>query len=156
FASSGFDEYALQRLISAGARIDAFGVGTRMGVSADAPYLDMVYKLVRLGDRDVRKKSEGKATLAGEKQVFRRIRDDGRFAGDVIGMRHETPEPGRPLLATVMENGRSAGPMPTLEQIRRRFADGFALLDERCKRLTDPEMYPVAVSPALAALQEGC
>ncbi len=59
FASSGFDEYALAQLIADGARIDAFGVGTRMGVSADAPYLDMVYKMVRLGGRDVRKVSEG-------------------------------------------------------------------------------------------------
>ena len=87
FASSGFDEYILTHLIENGARIDAFGVGTRMGVSADAPYLDMVYKMVRIGDRDVRKQSEGKTTLAGKKQVFRQTADDGSFVGDIIGTR---------------------------------------------------------------------
>ena len=79
FASSGFDEYALEKLICDGACIDAFGVGTRMGVSADAPYLDMVYKMVRLGERNVRKTSEGKVTLSGEKQVFRKTAGNGPF-----------------------------------------------------------------------------
>ncbi len=156
FASSGFDEHTLQRLIAAGACIDAFGVGTRMGVSADAPYLDMVYKMVRLGDRNVRKVSEGKITLAGEKQVFRSMDADGRFSGDVIGMRHETPEHARPLLTPAMENGRPMGPMPTLEQIRQHFADNFARLDERYKRLSNPDVYPVRVSERLKDLQKKC
>ena len=150
FASSGFDEYALERLIAGGARIDAFGVGTRMGVSADAPYLDMVYKMVRLGVRNVRKVSEGKITLAGEKQVFRNIAADGRFLGDVIGVRGETVNGATALLRPAMEKGRPVGPMPTLEEIRARFARNFERLDHGHKRFDDAEPYPVRVSERLA------
>lgn len=155
FASSGFDEYELERLIAEGARIDAFGVGTRMGVSADAPYLDTVYKMVRMGNRNVRKTSEGKVTLAGEKQVFRKMAD-GHFTGDVIGLREESREDAVPLLSRVMENGRSAGPRPTLEEIRQRFADHFNRLDDKTKRLTKPEKYPVTLSERLVELQTCC
>jgi nicotinate phosphoribosyltransferase len=154
FASSGFDEYALERLITDGAHIDAFGVGTRMGVSADAPYLDMVYKMVRMGDRNVRKVSEGKITLAGEKQVFRQTAADGGLLGDIIGVRDDAPDSTAALLTPVMINGRPVGPMPTLDEIRSRFAATFARLDDRHKRLIDPESYPVRVSRRLAALQE--
>jgi len=155
FASSGFDEYELERLVSEGARIDAFGVGTRMGVSADAPYLDMVYKMVRLGTRNVRKTSEGKVTLAGEKQVFRKTAG-GRFKGDIIGLRGESLEDAVPLLSKMMENGRSVGPRPTLDKIRQRFADNFNRLGDKTKALTNPEKYPVALSERLVELQRKC
>ena len=153
-ASSGFDEHILAQLIADGARIDAFGVGTRMGVSADAPYLDMVYKMVRLGGRNVRKVSPGKVTLAGEKQVFRQTNEDGCYAGDYIGTRKERLPGAKPLLKPVMQAGRPVGPMPTLEAIRVQFADNFERLDERHKRLVDPEPYPVTVSKRLADLQK--
>lgn len=155
FASSGFDEYELERLVAEGARIDAFGVGTRMGVSADAPYLDMVYKMVRLGARNVRKTSEGKVTLAGEKQVFRR-RADGYFRGDVMGLRDESYDEAEPLLSMVMEKGRSVGPRPTLEEIRHRLSNNFKNLDDKIKGLANPQKYPVALSERLAELQRRC
>lgn len=154
FASSGFDEYVLERLIAGGSRIDDFGVGTRMGVSADAPYLDMVYKMVRLGARNVRKVSEGKITLAGEKQVFRKMAANGHFNGDVIGLRDDSPDGANALLAPVMEKGRPVGPMPTLEEIRARFAGNFARLDNRHKRIEDAEPYPVRISERLAEVQK--
>jgi len=156
FASSGFDEYSLERLVAAGAPIDAFGVGTRMGVSADAPYLDMVYKMVCLGDRDVRKVSEGKITLAGKKQVFRRSRDDGRFTGDEIGMRDERPDGASPLLKRVMKNGRPVGSFCTLEESRERFAGNLKRLEDRFKKLSDPDLYPVFISERLKELQKKC
>jgi len=87
FASSGFDEFKIAEVISKGAKIDAFGVGTKVGVSADAPYLDAVYKMVRFKNRDVRKLSPGKITLAGEKQVFRKSDPNGRYLEDIIGLR---------------------------------------------------------------------
>jgi nicotinate phosphoribosyltransferase len=154
YASSGFDEYAIARMIADGARIDAFGVGTHMGVSADLPYLDMVYKLVRLKDRNVRKVSAGKATLAGEKQVFRTSAADGRLQGDLIGLRDDTPRGARPLLAPVMQNGRPIRSMPPLAQVRRHFAETLARLDDRYKRLSAPQAYPVAVSARLANVQD--
>lgn len=156
FASSGFDEYALEKLIADGACIDAFGVGTRMGTSADAPFLDMVYKMVRVGDRNVRKASEGKMTLAGEKQVFRKAGANRRFTGDIIGLRDDSAEMGDPLLKPVMQKGRPVGPMPTLAEIRSRFAGNFERLDDAHKWFEDPEPYPVTVSDRLAEMQKQC
>ena len=156
FASSGFDEYSLKELIDGGARIDAFGVGTRMGTSADAPYLDMVYKMVRIGDRNVRKQSEGKTTLAGAKQVFRKLDTDGRFVEDLLGVRDESPEGYTALLQPVIQNGAQLAPPPTLGEIRDRFADTFKRLDARYKRFEDPAEYPVRLSERLVDLQRRC
>jgi nicotinate phosphoribosyltransferase len=153
FASSGLDEYSLERLIKGGACIDAFGVGTHMGVSADAPFFDMVYKMVRCGQRNVRKISEGKITLAGEKQVFRKADAHGRYLGDIIGTRAETMDNAHALLEPVMEKGLPLGRMPALEEIRSRFAQNFKRLDERHKYFENPESYPVAVSEKLKSLQ---
>ncbi len=154
FASSNFDEYKIARLISEGARIDAFGVGTKMGVSADAPYFDIVYKLVQYGDRPIMKRSTGKVNLAGKKQVFRRTDSQGRFMEDVIGTHDETIEEATPLLATVLEEGKVLKARPTLEEIRQHFARRFQGLDEAYKALDGPPSYPVALSPRLSALQK--
>jgi nicotinate phosphoribosyltransferase len=154
FASSGLDEYGVDQVVTSGAAIDAFGVGTKVGVSADLPFLDMVYKLVRYGDRDVRKLSPGKQTLAGEKQVFRRTDDKGRYLEDVIGTRNETDDRGRPLLETVMQAGRITRPLPNLDEIRLSFKTNFEKLPGRYKNLSQPDAYPVRLSPDLAALQK--
>jgi nicotinate phosphoribosyltransferase len=154
FASSGFDEYGIAQAVEAGAPIDAFGVGTMMGVSADLPYLDMVYKLVRYDGRDVRKLSPGKTTLAGEKQLFRITDAQGRFMRDIIGATTETPDQAQPLLQTVMRDGRSQGRRPDLDGIRRALESQFENLPEPFKKLSRPARYPVSLSPALAALQE--
>jgi nicotinate phosphoribosyltransferase len=154
-ASGGFDEFEIARVLEAGAPIDSFGVGTRLGVSADAPYLDMAYKLSAYEGRPVRKLSTGKATLAGEKQVWRCLDERGQFAGDIITRRDEPPpEPGaEPLLVCVMRDGRAVEPYPSLETLRSRFQADFARLDSRYKRILDPEHYPVSLSRALEELQ---
>jgi nicotinate phosphoribosyltransferase len=125
-----------------------------VGVSADAPYLDIVYKLVRYDGRNVRKFSPGKQTLAGEKQVFRQTDDRGRWSQDVIGRRSEQPKSGQPLLQTVMRNGRPAQNPPTLQQIRNRFSDQFKRLPERFKTLDAAETYPVKITAGLEKLQQ--
>jgi nicotinate phosphoribosyltransferase len=155
-ASGGFDEFEIARVLEAGAPIDSFGVGTRLGVSADAPYLDMAYKLSAYEGRPVRKLSTGKVTLAGAKQVWRRLDGQGRFAADTVTLREEPPpEPeAEPLLTCMMRDGRPVEPSPSLETLRSRFQADFARLDERYKRIVAPERYPVWLSPALAALQE--
>jgi nicotinate phosphoribosyltransferase len=102
----------------------------------------------------VRKVSEGKITLAGEKQVFRDTNADDRFIGDVIGVRGETVNGATALLRPTMEKGRPVGPMPTLEEIRARFARNFERLDQRYKCLDDAKPYPVRVSERLAELQK--
>jgi nicotinate phosphoribosyltransferase len=154
FASGGLDEDEIDRLLGAGAPIDAFGVGTRMSVAADAPYLDMAYKLVRYGDRRVLKLSAGKTTWTGEKQVYRRRDAGGRLAGDCLALREE-PAPGdaEPLLEPVMRSGELVTPHPTLEAIRARCAAEVARLPDAVRRLHDPAAYPVARSERLLAVQ---
>lgn len=149
FASGGLDETDVDRLVSAGAPIDAFGVGTRVGVSADAPYLDSVYKLVEYDGRPVLKLSEAKATEPGRKQVFR---GEG---GDVIGLRDEPPPPGtEPLLVPVMLGGSRAGPPRTLETARRLFEADLVRVPESAKRVDHPEPVQPPFSEALKRLTE--
>jgi nicotinate phosphoribosyltransferase len=154
FASSSFDEYKIARTIKDGARIDAFGVGTRMGVSADAPYFDIAYKLVQYGERPIMKWSPGKVNLPGNKQVFRKTDRQGRFLEDIIGTRDETVEGACPLLEPVIQDGKLLGRHPSLEEIRERFRKNFAALDEKYKALENPPVYPIKVSALLSDLQQ--
>ena len=153
FASSGFDEFKIAKVLSDGARIDAFGVGTKVGVSSDAPFVDVVYKMVHFNDRDVRKLSPGKVTLAGEKQVFRNKKTNGYFVEDIIGVRDESILGSDPLLEKVMENGIVLRAHPSLEEIRKRFALNFSSLDKKYKSISDVVVYPVKLSHGLEKLQ---
>jgi nicotinate phosphoribosyltransferase len=154
FASGGLDEDELARLVSAAAPIDAFGVGTRMTTSADAPYLDIAYKLVRYDGRDVLKLSAGKETWTGEKQVYRSLADDN-FVGDLIALRDEPLPEGNsvPLLEEVMREGRRASSHPSLMAVREHCAAQLRKLPPRVRQLRGFAAYPVRYSPALIARQ---
>jgi nicotinate phosphoribosyltransferase len=154
YASSGFDEFKIAKVISEGATIDAFGVGTKVGVSADAPFVDVVYKMVRFKGRDVRKLSPGKVTLAGEKQVFRKSDQNGRYLEDIIGRRDEIIAEGKPLLEKVMENGHLLRPHPQLQMLQEKFKENFAALDDGYKSIQNHKAYPVKLSTRLENLQE--
>ena len=136
-------------MVQGGAPIDLIGVGTKAGVSADAPWSDMAYKMVSFNGRPVMKLSTGKESLPGEKQVFRLRDAHGNLAKDIIGLRDESPPNAAPLLETVMEGGVPAGPAPSLEQIRERFQGDFNALDPRFKKLSNPPRYPVTISSKL-------
>ncbi|MCH7712378.1 MAG: nicotinate phosphoribosyltransferase [Chloroflexi bacterium] len=151
-ASGGLDEFELETLVGAGAPIDLFGVGTKAGVSADAPWSDMAYKLVCYDGRPVMKLSEGKAYRPGAKQVFRLMDTGGMFSRDVIGTEDEEPVGGTRLLEEVMAGGSRTAPSPSLDEIRERFNQDFGRLDQRFKSLTNPPHYPVAASPSLERL----
>jgi len=151
-ASGGLDEFEVEALVQGGAPIDIFGVGTKAGVSADAPYSDMAYKLVAYDGRPVMKLSTGKVSMPGPKQVFRLRDAQGKMWKDVIAKADEKLPGGEPLLETVMEGGRRTVPSPSLEQARQRFQQDFAQLDDRHKRLRNPPHYEVGVSPALERL----
>jgi nicotinate phosphoribosyltransferase len=151
FASGGLDEFQLEEVLASGAPIDGFGIGTRMGVSADAPYSDMAYKLVEYEGQPLLKLSKGKVTLAGRKQVFRETRE-GKLVGDTIAERGERL-PGEPLLELFMAGGERCGPPEPLSALQERFRGEFARLDHGCKALRKPARYPVSLSPALGALQ---
>ncbi|EPR37201.1 nicotinate phosphoribosyltransferase [Desulfovibrio sp. X2] len=159
FASGGLDEESIAALLAAGAPIDGFGVGTSMGVSQDAPDLDVAYKLCEYGGRGRVKLSSGKPVLPGRKQVFRCGRG-GEDLRDVIAREGEEapggPLDARPLLEPVMQGGRRlpAGRVE-LEEARRHAQEQIARLPARLRALApaDPP-YRVDVSPALARFQD--
>jgi nicotinate phosphoribosyltransferase len=148
FASGGLDEHEVAELVRAGAPVDAFGIGTQLGVSADAPYVDVVYKLVEFDGRPVLKLSPAKASAPGRKQVWRGPSED------VIGLRdEEAPGPNHePLLEPVMRAGRRLAPAPTIEEMRARFQRDLAALPVKAARLTHPEHIVAHRTEALAAL----
>lgn len=152
FASGDLDEHEIARLIASGAPIDGFGVGTRMGVSSDAPYLDTVYKLVEYDGKPRIKRSTGKRTLPGRKQVFRET-VKGKSASDVIGLRDEAI-PGTPLLELVMKTGRRTSPPPAINTIRERCREQLFGLPEPLLQLSAAaKPYPVSLSPGLERLE---
>ena len=149
FASGSLDEYAIAGLVAAAAPIDAYGVGTKMGVSADAPYLDSAYKLVAYDGRPVMKLSAGKTSPPGAKQVYRGP------DGDVLALRDEPPPPGhQPLLVPVMRQGqRVSAPEPLTAAVQRCRAD-LAWLPLTARALRDPVPVPVRISEQLKTLQD--
>ncbi|WP_131111852.1 nicotinate phosphoribosyltransferase [Sulfuricystis thermophila] len=151
FASGNLDEYEITRLLAAGAPIDGFGVGTRMNVSADQPYLDCAYKLQEYAGRPRRKRSEGKATWPGRKQVFRRFDAQGRMLGDVLTVVGDEQE-GTPLLVPVMQDGKRLAPAPPLSELRAKTLAQLAALPETLRRTESAEPYPVVVAEPLRRL----
>ncbi len=150
FASGSLDEWEIDALLRGGAPIDAFGVGTRMGVSHDAPYLDMAYKLVEYEGRGRIKLSPGKQVLPGRKQVHR-LEEGGMARGDVVTAADEVVRGGRPLLRKVMEGGRrlEAG---DLEAARKRAREEIARLPDPVRGLEPAEpAFPVRISEGLEA-----
>jgi nicotinate phosphoribosyltransferase len=153
FASGGLDEFDLAAILAQKAPIDAFGVGTKMGVSADAPYLDMVYKMVQFDGRPVCKHSTGKATLAGEKQIYRRLYPDGHYHGDVLGARQDRITGTTPLLQPVLRAGRRISPPTDLDHLRQTFKSNFARLPDAYKALANTPDFPVTLSDSLLRQQ---
>src|SRR5215831_14809479 len=153
FASGDLDEYRIAELTSAGAPIDAFGVGTQLGTSGDAPHVPVVYKLVEDASGPKVKLSTDKVTLPGRKQVFRLTGDGGALHSDVLALEGETIADGRPVLRPVMRNGRRLEPAEPLDALRDRCRAAVAALPERLRSLTpDPPPYEVRTSPELDAL----
>ena len=148
-ASGGLDEYEIDKLIQGGAPIDLFGVGTKVGSSADAPYSDMSYKLVCYDGQPVMKLSPEKVSPPGAKQVYRLQETDRRIAQDIVALQEEKLPGGEPLLETVMESGRRTRAAPSLTEIRERFNRDFQQLDDHYKRIYNPPRYPVTFSARL-------
>ncbi len=152
FASGSLDEHALQAMLRAGAPVDGFGIGTLLDTSADRPYLDCAYKLVEYAGRARRKRSEGKATWPGRKQVYRVLGEAGRPDHDVLTIEGD-PQSGRALLEPVMARGRRLGAAPSLEQIRNHAREELERLPDGLRGLGPaPVAYPVRVSAALRRL----
>jgi nicotinate phosphoribosyltransferase len=154
FASGGLDEYAIAELLSSGAPIDGFGVGTHMGVSSDAPDVDIAYKLCEYAGKGRLKLSIGKPVLPGRKQVFR-IPEGDRDMRDIIALADEDL-PGRPLLSAVMRNGRRLSEdIVSLESSREYAREQISRLPDRIRAIAPAEYpYPVELSQSISRLQE--
>ncbi len=156
FASGDLDEFRIAELLKNGAKIDAFGVGTKMGTSADKPYVDVIYKLCEtLSEKGVfspiMKLSVGKVTLPGRKQVYRFKDANGNFSGDMIALADEKVK-GEPLLVKVMEKGEIIYDLPSLDEIRAAAAENLSKLPAKYKELTGAPAYPVKLSQDLEKL----
>jgi nicotinate phosphoribosyltransferase len=152
FASGNLDEYRLRDLLSCAAPIDGFGVGTALDVSSDAPSLDCAYKLQEYAGKPRRKRSEGKATWPGKKQVYRHFGTDGCLVRDVVALEENDPHGGQPLLLPAMQAGWRINGDITLNQIRQRTLAEYARLPKPMTALEIAPTYPVVISAPLQAL----
>ena len=151
FVSGNIDEYAIRDLLSAGAPINAFGVGTKLDTSADIPYFDCAYKLMEYAGEPRLKKSEGKATWPGRKQVFRHCRDSG-MVRDILTLEGDRQD-GVPLIKPFMRGGQRLGRPERLKDIRDHALCQIAALPGYLRGLDHIPPYPVEISTALGRLK---
>ena len=158
FASGDLDEKKISSLLKAGARIDAFGVGTALATPGDAPHLNLIYKLVeveRNGNvRGAAKLTQAKSTYPGRKQVYRHSKG-GEFSYDQIVLESEPSPEGEPLLEKVMLEGKRLEKGGPLSDARDRCVSDLKRLPEGYRQLRRDVKYPVHYSAQLKALLEG-
>jgi nicotinate phosphoribosyltransferase len=152
--SGSLDEHRIASLLEAYTPVDAFGIGTRLDVSEDAPSLDMAYKLEEYAGNARRKRSAGKETWPGPKQVYRERNAAGILSGDSIALATEI-RPGEPLLQEIMRHGRRVTPLPALTEIRDLCRQRVAELPASLRALsTEDGLYSVCVSDRVRALAD--
>ncbi len=154
FATNDLDEYRLKELLDAGAPLDAFGVGTQLATSADAPTLSAVYKLVEMRRGKnlfyAAKFSDEKHTLPGAKQIYR---TEDR---DVVALATECDDAyrGDPLIRPVLIGGELVEPLPETEAIREHAMRSVERLPPDLRSLEPAEPYPIEFSSELLELVE--
>jgi nicotinate phosphoribosyltransferase len=151
FTSGGLDEERIQALLAGSAPIDGFGIGTSLDVADDCPALDCAYKLQEYAGRARRKRSPGKATWPGAKQVYRHLTTAGELERDVLALL-EDPQRGEPLLEPVLRHGAPVGEPPTLAAIRNHARRQLATLPPPLRALHPHAPYAVEIAPSLVAL----
>jgi nicotinate phosphoribosyltransferase len=166
FASGNLDEYKIADLLANGAPIDAFGIGTALAVSDDAPAGDVNYKLVEYAGVPRMKLSAGKLSTPGRKQIFRARNAASACQADLVGLIDEStatvarefrqpPASVVELLETQMDSGRRKLPRPTLGELRAQTVAQLEALDPGLKTLRNPPEYPVKTTAALNAMLIG-
>jgi nicotinate phosphoribosyltransferase len=153
-ASGSLDEFSIRELLSAGAELDILAVGTKLGVSADAPYFDIAYKLVEYNGRPVLKLSSGKKTWVGRKQVYRFYDRQEEMQEDVLGLISDEHPEGEPLLHEFVSGGNMVRPLEPLDATRAGFAKEFKRLPQKYRAIDSKETYPVRISPILQKLDQ--
>ena len=176
YASSDLDEKTILNLKMQGAKIDVWGIGTRLITAYDQPALGCVYKLVSIEDEngvmvDTMKISNNaeKVSTPGKKQVWRITRNsDGKSEGDYIALWDERPDQldelfmfhpvytyinktvtdftARPILQPIFENGKRVYELPKLQEIKAYKNEQIEALWDEYKRILNPEQYPVDLS----------
>lgn len=152
-ASGNLDEYRLRDLVKNDVPIDSFAVGTAMTTSSDAPSLDCAYKLQEYAGRPTRKRSEGKATWPGRKQVYRYLTPDARLSHDIVTTDRDRRR-GEPLLGPVMKEGRLLESSPDLVEVRRYAGTQLGQLPESLRALEIGPSYDVRISQDLQSLAQ--
>ena len=176
FASNGLDEKTIQNLQMQGAKIDVWGIGTKLITAYDQPTLGAVYKLVAIEDDDGKmvdtiklSNNISKMSTPGKKQVWR-INDcaDNKSEGDYITLADEDPREqrslnmfnpdfplqqkdvddfkARPMLKDIWKDGQFVYDEPSLEETRQRRKQNLDALWDEYKRDLNPEVYPVDLS----------
>ena len=176
YASSDLDEKTILNLKMQGAKIDVWGIGTRLITAYDQPALGCVYKLVSIEDEngvmvDTMKISNNaeKVSTPGKKQVWRITRNsDGKSEGDYIALWDERPDQldelfmfhpvytyinktvtdftARPILQPIFDNGKLVYELPKLQDIKAYKDEQIEALWDEYKRILNPEQYPVDLS----------
>ena len=152
--SGGLDEFDLAEFSDANVPYDSYGVGTKMGVSGDAPWFDIAYKLVEYDGRPVLKLSTGKVSWPGKKQVYRLRGVKGQLKNDFVTRRDESVPDAEPLLKKIMAQGKTLAPLPSLDQSRAALLEEFGSLPDAMKSIRNPEHYSVEFSGALRELRD--
>jgi len=151
--SGNLDEYKMQTLLAAATPVDGFGLGTQMNTSFDAPSLEMVYKLTEYAGVPRFKRSRGKLSWPGRKQVWRQFDSTGQLREDTVTLDSE-PGVGTALLEKVMARGERLHHAPSLAQVRERTLAGLEQLPPDLRELNGAGDYPVHVSPRVSSLLE--
>lgn len=158
-ASGDLDEYKIKKLVDAKAPIDAFGVGTHMGVASDYPFCDMIYKLVEFKEHahqsiPTMKLSKDKVTLPGKKQVFRTFERNGYIKEDIIGLKHERIARSTPLLSLAFKDTARIYKKEALEGVRARVRENLGSLPPGMRQLSGTPCGLVHLSRELTKLVE--
>lgn len=146
-ASGDLDEVGIQALQIAGAKIDSFGIGTKLVTGQP---VNGVYKLVEIDGIPVMKEAAGKLTYPGRKQIYRHSQT-GVFQSDSLGLM-DIPNSGQPLLQPIIQQGQLLQPLETLKTIRQRTAANVASLPAQLRQIQSPATAPVTLTPELLAL----
>jgi nicotinate phosphoribosyltransferase len=153
FASGNLDEHRIAAMLAKGAPVDGFGIGTRLDASTDAPTLDCAYKLQEYAGIARRKRSPGKQTWPGRKQLFRQFDAWGKLHEDLLGLQHES-HPGQALLQPFMHQGRRIAAAETLDSIRTRSAGSLRSLPAALQDLAAEHQFSVRISKRLQELTQ--
>lgn len=151
FVSGGIDEETLSSFAREAAPIDGIGIGTSLATSSDAPALDCAYKLQEYAGVARRKRSAGKATWPGRKQVWRRYDAEGHMASDVLSTEYDSQE-GEALIGLVLQQGRPAVHLPSLQHVRASAREQLERLPKGFESLQACSPYPVHVAASLQQL----